>query len=328
MIINKTPFRISFFGGGTDYPVWFRQNGGAALSTTIDKYCYVTCRKLPPLFEHKHHIVYSVDEKVNNVDEIKHPAVREILKFMNLKDGLEIHYDADLPARSGLGSSSSFTVGLLHSLYALKKKDVSKNQLASEAIHIEQNLIKENVGSQDQIAAAFGGLNKIKFNKDNTFEITPVIITKERLRELEEHIMFYFTGLSRTASDIAEDQIKKTPQKKIELAQMYEMVDEAISILTNNNSAIDEFGKLLHESWRLKRSLTDKISTKVIDDIYDSAYNAGALGGKLTGAGGGGFMLIFAKPEVHPRIKDTLKNLLYVPVQIDKSGSEIIFYDM
>ncbi|MBL7087119.1 MAG: kinase [Candidatus Cloacimonetes bacterium] len=328
MIISKTPFRISFFGGGTDYPVWYRENGGAVLSTTIDKYCYITCRYLPPFFNHKHHIVYSRDEKVNNVDEIKHPAVREILKFMNLKDGLEIHYDADLPARSGLGSSSSFTVGLLHSLYALKKKDVSKNQLASEAIHIEQNLIKENVGSQDQIAAAFGGLNKIKFNKDNTFEITPVIITKERLRELEEHIMFYFTGLSRTASDIAEDQIKKTPQKKIELAQMYEMVDEAISILTNNNSAIDEFGKLLHESWRLKRSLTDKISTKVIDDIYDSAYNAGALGGKLTGAGGGGFMLIFAKPEVHPRIKDTLKNLLYVPVQIDKSGSEIIFYDM
>lgn len=325
MIINKTPFRISFFGGGTDYPVWFRQNGGAALSTTIDKYCYVTCRKLPPLFEHKHHIVYSVDEKVNNVDEIKHPAVREILKFMNLKDGLEIHYDADLPARSGLGSSSSFTVGLLHSLYALKKKDVSKNQLASEAIHIEQNLIKENVGSQDQIAAAFGGLNKIFFHKDNSFNVKPIEISPDRRAELEKNIMFFFTGITRIASTIAEIQIRDTHKKEKELKTMFQMVDEAVDILSSENQPISAFGELLHESWKLKRSLTKKISNNVIDGIYDTALRAGAIGGKITGAGGGGFMMIFAQPSYHKKIKEKLKDLLHVPISFETCGSKIIF---
>ena len=325
MIINKTPFRISFFGGGTDYPIWYRLHGGAVLSTAIDKYCYLTCRVLPPFFEHKHHITYSSDEKVNSTEEIIHPAVREIFKYMDLEEGMEIHYDADLPARSGLGSSSSFIVGLLHSLYALKDKEVSQEHLALEAIHIEQNLIKENVGSQDQIAAAFGGLNKIVFHEDNSFEVLPLNILENRLAEFESHIMFFFTGITRIASSLAGQQIQNTPKKSKELHKMREMVDEAVSLLSNDNHCITAIGKLLHESWRLKRSLTNRISNKIIDDIYDTAIRAGAIGGKLTGAGGGGFMMIFAEPSYQKIIRERLKNLLYAPISFSKNGSEIIF---
>jgi len=326
MIINKTPFRISFFGGGTDYPVWYRENQGAVLSTTIDKYCYITIRYLPPFFPYKHRIVYSKIEMVNDINEILHPAVRATLQFLNIDKGIEIHHDGDLPAKTGLGSSSSFTVGLLNSLYALKGVIPSKLQLAKEAIHIERDILKENVGAQDQVAAAFGGFNKINFNGKDEIKIEPITIGKERIKQLENHLMLFFTGFSRTASDIAKSQIENTPNKKRELSLMYQMVDEAIKIL-NEKGDIKDFGKLLHEAWLLKKSLTDKISTPEIDNIYEKALQAGALGGKLLGAGGGGFMVLFVPPENQPGVREKLKNLLEVKFHFENEGSKIIYYN-
>ncbi|MBI4180945.1 MAG: kinase [Chloroflexi bacterium] len=326
MIISRTPFRISFFGGGTDYPVWYHENGGAVLGTTIDKYCYITCRYLPPFFEHKYRIVYSLTELVRDIDEIRHPAVRETLRFLGITEGVEIHHDGDLPARTGLGSSSSFTVGLLHALYALKGIMPPKMQLAQEAIDIEQNIIKENVGSQDQVLAAFGGFSRINFSGDGNIEIEHIIIKPQRLELLQNHLMLFFTGFSRTASEIASEQIKQTPNKKRELAEMQGMVDEAINILDGDNDLL-EFGKLLHQSWQLKRSLTDRISTPSIDAIYDRAICAGATGGKLLGAGGGGFILLFVSPELQARVKENLNGLLHVPFRFENLGSQIIFYE-
>lgn len=325
MIISRTPFRISFFGGGTDYPAWYKENSGVVVSTTIDKYCYISCRKLPPFFEYKHRIVYSKSEAANEIDKIIHPAVREIFRFMKIKDGLEIHHDGDLPARSGLGSSSAFTVGLLHALYALAGQMVTKQRLAAESIYIEQEMIKENVGSQDQISAAFGGFNKISFNKDNSFSLTPIMLSGQRLESLQSHLMLFFTGFSRVASDIAKEQIEQIPKMRKELSFIHQIAQQAISILTNN-SDICEFGKLLHESWQLKRSLSTKISNERIDEIYNTACGSGALGGKILGAGGGGFMLIFAKPEDQPRIKGKLKKLLLVPFQFEDLGTQIVLY--
>ncbi len=326
MIISQTPFRISFFGGGTDYPVWYRENSGAVLGTTIDKYCYITCRCLPPFFEHKHRIVYSETELVQDIEEIRHPAVRETLRFMRITEGLEIHHDGDLPARTGLGSSSSFTVGLLHALYALKGMMPSKMQLAQDAIHVEQDMIKENVGSQDQFLAAFGGLSRIDFSGEHNIEIKRVTIKPQRLESLQNHSMLFFTGSSRKASEIAGEQIKQIPNKKRELAKMHRMVDEAISILNGDNDLL-EFGKLLHESWQLKRSLTNKISTPYTDFLYETAISAGATGGKLLGAGGGGFMLFFVKPELQPKVREALSAVLCVPFRFESSGSQIIFYE-
>jgi len=326
MIISRTPFRISFFGGGTDYPAWYAENGGAVLGTTINKYCYITCRYLPPFFEHKHRIVYSQTELVHDIDEIQHPSVREALKFMGITEGMEIHHDADLPARTGLGSSSSFTVGLVHALYALRGMIPSKMQLALDTIHIEQEKIKENIGSQDQTLAAFGGFNRIDFSREHHIQVQPITIKPQRLELLQDHLILIFTGFSRTASQIAGEQIKQTPNKKRELTEMCHMVDEAINILNGNNDLLD-FGKLLHESWQLKRSLTDKISTPYIDDVYETATRAGATGGKLLGAGGGGFILFFVKPELQPTIKESLHGLLHVPFQFENLGSQIIFYE-
>lgn len=327
MVISKTPYRISFFGGGTDYPVWYKENGGAVLATTIDKYCYITCRYLPPFFEHKHRVVYSKVENVKNISQIEHPSVRAALQYMDIKHGVEIHHDGDLPARTGLGSSSSFTVGMLHSFYALKGLMPTKAQLAREAIHIERNILKENVGSQDQILAAFGGFRKVEFNGDDDFKVTPVIMAPGRLRELNDHIMLVFTGFSRFASSIAKSQIENTHRKKTELAQMYDMVNEGMDILVNNGD-INDFGCLLHESWKLKRSLTDKISTSQIDDIYQAARNAGATGGKLLGAGGGGFMIFFVEPDKQKVVQDALRDFLCVPFKFETSGSEIIFHSV
>ena len=326
MIISRTPFRISFFGGGTDYPVWYKENGGAVLGTTIDKYCYITCRYLPPFFEHKSRIIYSKMEYILNIDEIQHPSMRETLRFMGITEGVEIHHDGDLPARTGLGSSSSFTVGLLHALYALKGIMPSKMQLALDSIHIEQERIKENVGSQDQTLAAFGGFNRIDFSGKNDIQVQPIIIKPQVLELLQDHLLLLFTGFSRNASEIAGEQIKNIPHKKAILSTMRQMVDEAINILNGNNDLL-EFGKLLHESWQLKRSLTDKISTPQVDDIYTAARDAGAIGGKLLGAGGGGFILLFARPEIQPKIKEKLSRLLYVPFQFENLGSQIIFYE-
>lgn len=327
MIISRTPFRISFFGGGTDYPAWYEENGGAVLATTIDKYCYISCRYLPPFFEHKHRIVYAKIENVKDVSEIEHPAVKATLEFKEIKEGVEIHHDGDLPARTGLGSSSSFTVGLLHAFYALKGIMPSKQTLANEAIHIERDLLKEHVGSQDQVLAAYGGFNKINFNPDHTFEVRHVILGQDKLQQLQNHLMFYFTGFSRYASEIAKKQIEHTKKNRSELSTMYQMVDESLNILNGSSTDILEVGKLLHESWELKRSLTDKISTPHIDEIYAAARSAGAVGGKLIGAGGGGFMIFFARPEEQSKIKEKLKELLLVPFKFETSGSQIVVYE-
>jgi D-glycero-alpha-D-manno-heptose-7-phosphate kinase len=303
MIISRTPFRISFFGGGTDYPVWYKEHSGAVLATSINKYSYITCRYLPPFFEHKFRIVYSKTETTQTVSEIQHPAVRATLDFMDIKNGVEIHHDGDLPARTGLGSSSSFTVGLVHALYALYGKMVTKRQLALDAIHVEQNILRENVGAQDQTSAAFGGFNKIEFGGSHHIQVNPITLNPVKCHNLQDHLMLYFTGFSRIASEIAGEQIKKTPDKQNELFKMREMVDEAIGILNGSDSDISDFGKLLHESWKIKRSLTDKISTPQIDKIYNDAFKAGALGGKLLGAGGGGFVLFFVEPEFQPAVR-------------------------
>lgn len=326
MIISRTPFRVSFFGGGTDYPAWYEENSGAVLGTTINKYCYITCRYLPPFFEHKYRIAYSMVEQVHDIEEIRHPSVRETLKFMGITRGMEIHHDGDLPARTGLGSSSSFTVGLVHALYALKGIMPSKMQLAKDAIHIEQEIIKENVGSQDQVLTACGGLNRIAFSGKNNIEIKCITIKPQRLELLQDHLMLLFTGFSRTASEIAGEQIKQTAHKKRELSEMYQMVDEAINILNSDSDLLD-FGKLLHESWQLKRSLTGKISTPYIDYIYQTALNAGATGGKILGAGGGGFILFFVKPELQNKVKESLHGLLHAPFRFESLGSQIIFYE-
>jgi D-glycero-alpha-D-manno-heptose-7-phosphate kinase len=326
MIISRTPFRISFFGGGTDYPVWYKEHGGAVLATSINKYCYITCRYLPPFFEHKYRIVYSKSELTQTISEIQHPSARETLNFMDINHGVEIHHDADLPARTGLGSSSAFTVCLLNALYALKGKMVTKRRLALDAIHIEQERIKENVGSQDQTIAAFGGFNKIEFGGEQEIQVQPITLNYRKSQLLQNHLMLFFTGFSRTASEIAGEQIKQTPNKKNELNKMLEMVEDAMCSLNGSYSDITDFGRLLHESWMIKRSLTNKITTPQIDRIYEDALKAGALGGKLLGAGGGGFILFFVEPEFQPKVKEKLKNLLYVPFKFENLGSQIIYY--
>lgn len=325
MIITRTPFRISFFGGGTDYPVWYEKNGGAVLSTSIDKYCYISCRYLPPFFEHKSRIVWSKIENVKSKEEIQHPTVKWVLTHLGIEDGLEIHHDADLPARSGLGSSSSFAVGLVQSVNALQGKMLSKRQLALDAMYVEQELLKSNVGSQDQAAAAFGGFNKIEFGGPHRISVQPIVLVKEKRALLQDHLMLFFTGLSRNASEIAAEQINNTPLKNSELKRMSHMVDEAIDILKSRDS-FEDFGKLLDESWRIKKGLSSRISSPFIDEIYESAKAAGALGGKLLGAGGGGFILFFVKPELQLRVRERLKKLLYVPFCFEDFGSQIIYY--
>lgn len=326
MIITRTPFRVSFFGGGTDYPAWFNAHGGEVLSTSIDKYCYITCRHLPPFFEFKHRIVYSLIENVKHWDEIRHPAVRAVLEWANQEQGLEIHHDGDLPARSGLGSSSSFTVGLVHALAAMKGRYVAKDDLARDAIHIEQDLIKENVGSQDQVAAAYGGFNRIEFERCGRFHVSPVIIPRRRIDELQSHLMLCFTGLSRIASEVAQDQIANIKRREHELNRMKAMVEEGVKILHSSSAPIEEFGELLHESWTCKKELSTKVSTAAIDELYAAALDAGATGGKILGAGGGGFLLLFVKPELQAGVKERLKHLVHVPFSFDEGGSRVVLY--
>jgi D-glycero-alpha-D-manno-heptose-7-phosphate kinase len=325
MIVTRTPFRISFFGGGTDYPTWFQEHGGVVVATTIDKYCYISCRYLPPFFEHKYRVVYSRIENVIDPAEIQHPSVRAVLQYMNCKDGLEIHHDGDLPARSGLGSSSSFTVGLVNALKALEGRYISNEELARLAIHIEQNVIKENVGSQDQVSATYGGLNRIEFLRDGVFRVDPVILHGDRLESFQNNLMLFFTGLSRIASEIAKSKIDNMPQRRAELMQMKEMANEAIAILQGDGS-LDEFGRLLDQGWQCKKSLSNKVSTAEIDEIYAAAREAGALGGKLLGAGGGGFMLFFVRPEDQPRVRERLNKLIHVPFRFENSGSRVVLY--
>lgn len=326
MIITRTPFRISFFGGGTDYPAWYQEHGGSVLSTSINKYCYISCRWLPPFFDHKHRIVYSIIENVKEISEIKHPSVRNVLNSLRISEGLEIHHDGDLPARAGLGSSSSFTVGLIHAIKSLYGTYISKRELSSAAIHIEQEIIRENVGSQDQIIAAYGGFNKISFMPSGAFEVQPVIISKQRHDELERHLMLFFTGSTRIASNIAKAQINNISKRQFELKQMHAMVEDGLSILGSVNGSLDDFGKLLDLSWNYKRRLSDRITNSTIDEIYSEAINAGALGGKLLGAGGGGFLLLFVRPQDQSKVRGALSKLVHVPIKFEKSGSSVVVY--
>lgn len=325
MVISRTPFRISFFGGGTDYPAWYKNHGGNVLATTINKYCYLSCRYLPPFFEHRIRVVYSRVENVQKYDEIQHPAVRETLRFLQLERGLEIHHDGDLPARSGMGSSSAFTVGLLHALYAFIGVMPSKHRLAMESMHIEQNMIKEVVGSQDQVSASFGGLNRISFKPNGEITVMPVTITQERLQELNSHLMLFYTGIKRTASDLAKTYVEDIENKGENLHAMNGMVEKALDTLCSNR-CICHFGDLLHETWLLKRRLSPQVSNRVIDELYERARVNGALGGKITGAGGGGFLLLFVPHGAQSRVRGALKELLYVPFEFESSGSQIIFF--
>lgn len=326
MIICRTPYRISFFGGGTDYPGWYRENGGAVLSSTINKYSYITCRYLPPFFEYRYRIRYYHREETQTLEEIRHPSIRECLRFMDIQSGVDIVHHGDLPAQSGLGSSSTFTVGLLHALSALKHQMPTKRELAINAIHIEQDCIKESVGSQDQTAAAFGGLNTIRFGGAQEISVHPMILHPSRVVRLEEHLMLFFTGFPRMASDVAKEQIRQIPANLDNLRQMMQLVEEATKILQDTNDRLDEFGRLLHEQWLIKQEVSSKITNGEIDAIYKAGLTGGALGGKLLGAGGGGFMLFFVSPEKQEQVKEALKGLLYVPSRFDHLGSQIVYH--
>jgi len=325
MIICRTPTRISFFGGGTDYPKWYLENGGEVLSTTINKYSYITIRHLPKFFDYKFRIRYYKTEETQTVEEIQHPSVRECARFLGLNEGFEIAHNSDLPAGSGLGSSSTFTVGMLHSIYALQNYMPTKRELALNAIHVEQQLIGEAVGSQDQIAAAWGGFNKIRFSAENTFELDPIIMERDRLLELQDNLLLCFTGFARSAPEIASHQIKETPSRFKELTEMQSLTKEALAIL-RSKSSMDDFGRLLDTQWKIKKSMTNKISTPIIDEIYTTGINAGAIGGKLLGAGGGGFMLFYAHPSKHENIKSALKDKLFVSFRFENSGSKIVYF--
>jgi len=327
MIITRTPLRVSFFGGGTDYPVWYQEYGGAVLSTTINKSCYITCRWLPPFFEYHSRISYSKVENVSRNHEIEHPSVRACLQFMGIENGVEVHHVADLPARTGLGTSSAFTVGFLLGLYALKDQMRDKQALAADAIQVEQELLREAVGAQDQVSAAYGGFNRINFHPTGAIEVKRILASQSRLGELEKNLALYFTGFSRIASEIAKDQLKMTPYRKSELNAMLQMVDEAEQIIASPRRSINEFGRLLHESWQIKKTLSQRISNSSIDEIYEAGLEAGALGGKLLGAGGGGFMLFFVPPERREALRTRLKKLLCVPFNFSSRGSDVVHYE-
>ena len=324
MIITKTPFRMSFFGGGTDMAEFFNEYGGSVISSTFDKYCYVNVRHLPRFFEYKNQVTYSKIERVVEIDEIEHPMVREAMKHLDMHE-LIITYDADLPARTGLGTSSSFAVGMLNAFYALKGKYVDKRQLADEAIYLERVLCKEAGGLQDQIAASYGGLNRIDFFAGG-YRVSPIIISPQRKIELNNRLMLFFTGFVRFSSDIQRDTQSHIRDKTRQLMEMKNLVDEAQMVLTNQNTNLDEFGRLLHYTWELKRQTGSRISTNEIDSIYEKAVRAGALGGKLLGAGGGGFLLFYVPEERNLTVRKALSDLLTVPFEFENAGTEIIYY--
>lgn len=326
MVITRSPFRISFFGGGTDYPAYYENNAyGAVLSTSIDKYCYISCRYLPPFFSHKTRVVWSQVENINHASEVKNPVVREVMLYKNIPEGLAINYDGDLPARSGLGSSSSFAVGLLHALSVLRNEGVSKYQLANDAIHIERERLGESVGSQDQASAAFGGFNKILFKRGGEIEVQSGLVPEERLKILNEHLALFYTGVSRIASEVASEQIANTPLKTSDLARMRGMVDDGLAIL--QKGSIEDFGGLLHEAWMIKRGLSSKISNDSVDAIYEKGRANGAIGGKLLGAGGGGFILFFVRPQDRQKLISSLRGYLHVPFVFETGGSKLIYSD-
>ena len=322
MIISKTPFRMSFFGGGTDIPDYFKEYGGAVLSTTFDKYCYVTVRHLPKFFDYKTHLTYSKMEYVNSYEEIEHPAIRNAMKMLDMHD-IRLTYESDLPARSGLGTSSSFAVGMLNAFHALKGQYIDKKRLADEAIYLERCLCNESGGWQDQIAASFGGFNRINFN-ENGYDVFPVIIAPERKEQLNKNLMMFFTGFTRFSSDIQKQSGNR--EKVSLLKKMYQLVDEAEKILTDKNYALNDFGYLLDYTWQLKRRTSTAVTTDSIDKFYTLGIKAGALGGKILGAGGGGFLLFYVEPDLQENVRCALKDLLYIPFQFENSGTRIIHY--
>lgn len=322
MIITQVPFRVSFFGGGTDFPAFYNEHGGKVISTSIDKYCYLNVRHLPPFFDYSTHITYSIIESVGTEEEIKHPAIREAMKFLDMHD-LSITYDADLPARSGLGTSSSLAVALLLSFYALKGKHVDKQRLAEEAIHLERVLCRESGGVQDQIAAAYGGLNRIDFSQEG-FSVNPIVISNEKKERLNGNLMMFFTGFARFSSTIQTEHEKAIQSKGQQLLEILSLVDEAEKALTTGD--LDEFGRLLDYTWRLKRGLNAAVSTNVIDRFYETAKKAGALGGKLLGAGGGGFLLLYVQQERQEAVRQALHGLKEIPFRLETGGARILYY--
>ena len=324
MIITKTPFRMSFFGGGTDMESFFKEYGGAVLSTTFDKYCYVNVRHLPRFFDYSTELSYSKIERVNDIEDIQHPAIRNAMKMLDMHE-IRLTYEADLPARSGLGTSSSFAVGMLNAFYALKGKYADKKKLADEAIYLERVLCNEAGGWQDQIAASFGGLNRINFSADG-YEVLPVIISPERKRQLNDNLLMFFTGFTRFSSDVQKANNVTSTDKKTQLKEMYALVDDAEEILTNKNKSLDDFGYLLDHTWKLKRQTGNSISTSNIDALYQKGVEAGALGGKLLGAGGGGFLLFYVQPEKQDAVKLAMRDLLYIPFKFEDGGTQVIHY--
>lgn len=323
MIITKTPFRMSFFGGGTDMEEYFNEYGGAVISTTFDKYCYVNVRHLPRFFEYSTELSYSKTERVTDTDEINHPAIREAMKMLDMQE-IRLTYEADLPARSGLGTSSSFAVGMLNAFYALKGKYADKKKLADEAIYLERVLCNEAGGWQDQIAASFGGFNRINFSA-NGYEVHPIIISPDRKRQLNDNLMMFFTGFTRFSSDVQKANSTKT-DKAIYLKKMYDLVDEAEQVLVDSSRNLDDFGRLLDTTWKLKRQTGGSVTTDSIDELYKKGIDAGALGGKLLGAGGGGFLVFYVQPEKQDAVKEAMSDLMYIPFQFEDGGTSVIYY--
>lgn len=324
MIITQTPFRMSFFGGGTDMENFFKHYGGAVLSTTFDKYCYVNVRHLPRFFDYSTELSYSKTERVTSIDEIQHPAIRNAMKMLDMHE-IRLTYEADLPARSGLGTSSSFAVGMLNAFYALKGKYADKKRLADDAIYLERNLCQEAGGWQDQIAASFGGFNRINFN-ENGYEVLPVIITPERKKRLNQNLMMFFTGFTRFSSDVQKANAVGKIDKTAQLKEMLSLVDEAEKVLTDSARDLDDFGQLLDHTWKLKRKTGSAVSTSSIDALYAKGIEAGALGGKLLGAGGGGFLVFYVQPEYHEAVRLAMRDLLYIPFEFENGGTRVIHY--
>lgn len=324
MIITKTPFRMSFFGGGTDMEEFFKENGGAVLSTTFDKYCYVNVRHLPRFFDYSTELSYSKTERVTSIDDIQHPAIRNAMRLLDMHE-IRLTYEADLPARSGLGTSSSFAVGMLNAFYALKGKYADKKKLADEAIYLERVLCNEAGGWQDQIAASFGGFNRINFNADG-YEVLPVIISPERKKQLNNNLLMFFTGFTRFSSDVQKANHVTAADKRAQLKEMYALVDDAEKVLTDKNKSLDDFGYLLDHTWKLKRQTGSSISTNSIDALYQKGIEAGALGGKLLGAGGGGFFVFYVQPEKQDAVRWAMKDLLHIPFQFEDGGTRVIHY--
>lgn len=326
MIITKTPFRMSFFGGGTDMESFFMENGGAVLSTTFDKYCYVNVRHLPRFFDYSTELSYAKIERVTDVNDIQHPAIREAMKMLDMHE-IRLTYEADLPARSGLGTSSSFAVGMINAFYALKGKYADKKKLADAAIYLERELCKEAGGWQDQIAASYGGFNRINFNSDG-YEVLPLIINPERKRQLNNNLMMFFTGFTRFSSDVQKANASNKADKVNQLKEMLALVDEAEKVLVDKQSDLDEFGRLLDHTWRIKRKTGNTVSTNSIDELYDKGLKAGALGGKLLGAGGGGFLVFYVEPDKQEKVKKAMEDLLYIPFEFEDGGTRVIHYSL